>query len=196
MEFLSYVKLPNLKRVFIQYVDKKLDTVARFLNSSFPNTVEDLFLNGGLDKPSFKIDDLQPSLSRFLPGVQNRIHVSNVQMDSSSLSNFIKAAKHIKEVNISNGNIHVNGQIDFGQHLHYYIKQLCLFGTGNSNNSSWRTNKQDMIDIFKAIKNTHLSKSIESLLLSDCGWSNSEMKKILESDEVGLGHIKLNCSFF
>ena len=53
------------------------------------------------------------------------------------------------------------------------------------------SNKADMISIFKAIKNSSLSESLQTLDIKFCGWEKPEVKQILESDEVGLGHIEL-----
>ena len=84
-----------------------------------------------------------------------------------------------------------DGDLDFGKHHHSNINYLSFMNTGYEYNSDWRTNKDEMIRILKGIKNSSVSKSLKTINMYECGWTESEMKQILKSDEVALAHLQL-----
>ena len=99
----------------------------------------------------------------------------------------------MKRVIISCWKIVFDSEIDFDSSLEYKTEYLGFSYTGRENFSGcdWKSNKDDFIQLLKAIKNSGLSKSLKSLNLYECGWSQTELEEILSSPEIDLSHISI-----
>ena len=139
------------------------------------------------------IDHLVPSLSKCLPNIKYEFCTYNVQINSDSLNRIIKGCSNTERVMIMCSKIVIDGELDFGAHLDYTTHYLSFQTTGYEHDyfSRWKSNKDDLKQIVKAIKNSSLSNSLKNINMDNCGMSLDEIKQVMQLDHHGLGHIQV-----
>ena len=190
-ESLSQAKIPCIRRISLNYIEWLMNA-DNFFNS-FPNSLNSFSFNYDANVSPSKIDDLVPSLSKCLPKVNYEFAIFLVKMNSNSFNSIIKSCRHMKRVIISCWKIVFDSEIDFDSSLEYKTEYLGFSYTGRKDSlgCSWKSNKDDFTQLLKAIKNSGLSKSLKSLNLYECGWSQTELEEILNSPEIDLSHISI-----
>ena len=119
--------------------------------------------------------------------------MSHVSINADLLSRILKTSRYIKQIIFDSSKIDIDGDLDFGDDLQYFIKHLSFRNTGNEFGlfGKCKTKKDDLVKIFKAIKDSGLSKSLETVNMDNLDLNLDEIRDLLKLDENGLGHIQI-----
>ena len=129
------------------------------------------------------------ALLKSIPNVTNEVYIYECEMNTSQFSTLIHTASHIETVEIVRCKINGDDEFDFTNDKPYHIKQLSLLKNGGKDYSDWSVNKQQFINILKAISNTTLKHSLEQIGIWNCQITKEEGQTY--ANELGLNHIKV-----
>ena len=96
-------------------------------------------------------------------------------MDYDDLSTIIKASSNTKRLIIRSCTIKPPGTLDFTIQQHYNIQFLSFYYSGDYNFSNWLYNKNEFLEIVKAINSSGLQQLIHTFDICGCGVDTSEI---------------------
>ena len=112
-------------------------------------------------------------------------------MNILTLNQILKDCRHLKRLILREARIDVNGKVDFGTNLDYHIEYLSLAYSGRDDHSDWKENLQEFVEIIKGIKGSGLDDSLRWLNIQGCQIDYTCARELLDSDEIGLPHVKI-----
>ena len=112
-------------------------------------------------------------------------------MNILTLNQILKDCRHLKRLILREARIDVNGKVDFGTNLDYHIEYLSLAYSGRDDHSDWKENLQEFVEIIKGIKGSGLDDSLRWLNIQGCQIDYTWARELLDSDEIGLSHVKI-----
>ena len=179
-------KLPDIKRIYLDYLKNNDESTKNFFLKSFPNNLKLLCLNY-YNSERIYMKYYHVPLIKCLGKVSKEIYLENFYMDQDEFSSIIRASKYCDKVIIRSTKIGRSGTIDLGKDLNYNIKLVSFEYTGHSTNSDWAKNKEQFRNIIRCIKESGLSLSLNTLSLYECG---------VNIHDVNLEGVDINTSWY
>ena len=124
LDFLTYSKLPSIRRLRIGRIELLLYIVGKFLDK-FPDSLNSFTLNWRYSASNrAKIDSLVPKLSKCLANVKYEFFAAGLEVNYDSLSSIIRSCRHVKRVIIFGSKIINSGKMDLGNDTDFDTQYL------------------------------------------------------------------------
>ena len=164
----SDLKLPDIKRIKIDYVSDSDDDLSYFLSNCTPNQLKYLCINFSTSASTLiksKIDI--NSLSKAVTAVTKEIYIRLYEFSAADLQQFIRAACNAERIIIQRCSVHCSSALDFGPKLKYNTNFLSfqLWGrTGYTElTTDWKTDPSCFSHIADAIGSSGLRHNLTKL---------------------------------
>lgn len=125
---------------------------------------------------------------------EDSIGLAFMSIGGDEFSQMVSKSNKVKNLIFHYCTIDTTEELNFSKAVCYSIKNLGLQGTGHFEYSNWEGNDNKFKNIAKAIKNSSLRDSLETISVKDCGISVIAAQVILNS--YGLSHISANDWYF
>ena len=192
----SKLKLPNIRRIQIDYISDGNKNLNSFFQNWFPSEIDLLSVNYYLPntntgiKMGFYID----SISKAMKSVQKEIYLTCFEIKESELEQIIKSASNWERLILRFSDIHSSKRLDFSVYDKYKIKFLSFTYCGDTRykerKSDWKSTPSCFKNIVEAISKSGLRDSLEQV---DIGYNQTLKKDEVQVmfNELGMSHISV-----
>ena len=181
------LKLPDIKRVFFEYITENNADLLHFLKHSAPNKTK-IFVFGWGYNALNKIDYYLDGLDTALKGATKEIFANNWNHSKQSLERVFKASCNSSRLIICQSKLDWDSDFDFSG-THYNTVYLCFRNWGNWHDNNWSTNPERLGRIIKAISLCSMKDSLQTLNVYNCGVSVQKTKEMLSTH--GMANVQL-----
>ena len=184
---LFVLKLPDIKRVFFEYIPETNSDLLHFLKHSAPNKTK-IFAFGWNMSALTKIDYYMDGLDIALKGATKEVYTRYWIHSKQSLERVFKASCNSSRLIIICSKLDWDNEFDFfGPHYNTTHLSFAWWGTYHGNN--WRSNPEKLGRIIKAISLCSMKDSLQTLNVCECGVSVQKVKEILSTN--GISNVQL-----
>ena len=183
IKVLKHIILPNLRKISILNSGANNEDTKHFIVDSFPDKAHIFSFScysDGHQKISNYMDLLQPCMQR----IQDEITLVDSEINSKEFSQIIKASKNCKRFRITDCQLNLDSELDFGEDMDYSIENLYFRSSGKSNMSDWANNKSDLKSIISGISKSNLKDSRKEINVFNCSVSVEEVSQILKDHGI------------
>ena len=191
----SKFRLPNIRRIQIDYISDWNKELNSFLQNWVPSKLDLLSVNNlpntntGV-KMGFYID----SISKAIKSVSKEIYLECFEIKESELEQIIKSASNWERLIIDYWDIHCSKKLDFSGYEKYKIKFLgfaeCGYTGSKDRKSDWITTPSCFKNIVEAISKSGLKDSLEEI---DIIYNDTLKKDEVQAmfNELEMSHISV-----
>ena len=191
----SYLRLPDIKRIRIDYVSDSDIDLSSFLSNCTLNELKYLCIN-------FTTTSYTPikskigikSLSKAVSLVTKEVYIRLYEFSTADLQQFVRAACNAERIIIHRCSMHCSSTIDFGSKLRYNTSFLSFQHWGetryNELTTDWMSDPSCFSHIVDAIGRSGLRHSLIKLSIGlNPTLSKSKVQELL--NVKGMAHIKV-----
>ena len=191
----SNLKLPDIKRIRIDYVSDSDSNLSRFFTNCTPNQLKFLCINysTGPDIPIKSKIDIN-SLSKAVIGVTKEVYIRLYEFSAADLQQFVRAACNVERIIICRCSVHCSSALDFGATLKYNTNFLSFQFWGDTGckelTTDWISDPSCFSHIVDAISSSGLRDSLTKLSIA----YNQTLDKAKVQDLLnakGMAHISV-----
>ena len=190
----SKFRLPNIRRIQIDYISDWNKELNSFLQNWVPSKLDLLSVNNlpntntGV-KMGFYID----SISKAIKSVSKEIYLECFEIKESELEQIIKSASNWERLILRFSDIHCSKKLNFSVFAKYKIKFLGFYNCGSSSSyrkTDWKKTPSCFKNIVEAISKSGLRDSLEQF---DIDNNNTLDKYKVEAmfKKFGMSHISV-----
>ena len=190
----SKFRLPNIRRIQIDYISDGNKELNSFLKNWVPSKLDLLSVNNlpntntGV-KMGFYID----SISKAMKSVSKEIYLYCFEIKESELEQIIKSASNWERLILRFSDIHCSKKLNFSVFAKYKIKFLGFYNCGSSSSyrkTDWKKTPSCFKNIVEAISKSGLRDSLEKV---DIDNNNTLDKYKVEAmfKKLGMSHISV-----
>ena len=182
------LKLPDIKRVFFNYIPETNADLLHFLKHSAPNKTK-IFVFGLNHSGPYKIDYYLDGLNAALKRVTKEAYIYQWIHSKQSLERVIKASCNSSRLIIGRSKLDWDSDFDFsGPHYSTTHLSFCMWGDYHDNN--WSSNPEKMGRIIKAISLCSMKDSLRTLNVCRCGVTKQKVEEMLSAN--GMSNVHFN----
>ena len=191
----SNLKLPDIKRIRIDYVLDSDADLSDFFANCTPNQLKFLCINNSFSVATpinTKIDI--NTLSKAVTAVTKEIYIRLYEFSAADLQQFVRAACNTERIIIKRCSVHCSSALDFGSELKYNTNFLSFQFWGETDytelTTDWKTDPSCFSHIVDAIANSGLRHSLTKLSIAN----NETLNKAKVQDMLnvkGMAHISV-----
>ena len=179
LSILCVLKIPDIKRVYFEYLTETNADLLHFLKHSAPNKTK-IFIFGYYSNAQVKIDYYLDGLDIALKGVTKDIFINYWNYSKQSLERVFKASCNSSRFIIRHSKLDWDNDFDFSG-PQYNTTYLSFYGWGNNYSNNWSANPEKLGKIIKAISLCNMKDSLQTLNVYDCGVSVQKTKELLST---------------
>ena len=190
---ISNIRLPDIKRIRIDYISDSDTNHSNFLENCTPNQLKFLcinYLTAAETSINSKINI--KSLSKAVAAVTKEVYIRLYEFSEADLQQFIRAACNAERIIIHRCSVQSSGALDFGFQLEYNTNYLSFQYWGDTYykelTTDWISDPSCFSHIVDAISNSGLRHSLTKL---DICWNptldKTKVQKLLNAK--GMAHI-------
>ena len=164
----SYLRLPDIKRVRIDYVSDSDLNISNFLANCTPNQLKFLCINFTstiITLINSKLDI--KSFSKAVGAVTKEVYIRLYEFSEADLQQFIKAACNSERIVLQRCSVHCSSALDFGSNLKYNTNFLSFQLWGDTDykelTTDWISDPSCFSHIVNAIGSSGLRDSLTKL---------------------------------
>ena len=181
-QILFVLKLPDIKRVFIDYIPETNADLLQFLKHSAPNKTKIFAFEYETSLPK-KLDYYLDGLDTALKGATKEVYTKFWKHSKHSLERVFKASCNASRLIIRHSKLDWDNDFDFsGPHYNTTYLSFANWETNHGNN--WNSNAEKLGRIIKAISLCSMKDSLQTLNVTGCGVSIQEAKELLSAHEM------------
>ena len=186
-------RLPDIKRIRIEYVSDSDINLSRFLANCTPNQLKLLCINYfSVANIPIKSKINIKSLTKAVAAVTKEVFIRMYEFSAEDLQQFVRAARSAERIVLHRCSVHCSSALDFGSKLKYNTKFLSFQLWGDTDykelKTDWMSDPSCFSSIVDAISSSGLRHSLSKLSISD-----NETLEIAEVQELlnskGMAHI-------
>ena len=181
------LKLPDIKRVFFEYIPEANADLLHFLKHSAPNKTK-FFVFGYSSFALVKIDYYLDGLDTALKGATEEVFTYYWIHSKQSLERVFKASCNSSRLIISNSKLDWDNDFDFSG-PEYNTTHLSFDQWGNDHDNNWSENPEKLGRIIKAISLCSMKDSLQTLNVYDCGVTIQKVEEMLSVN--GMNNVQL-----
>ncbi|CAI2368718.1 unnamed protein product [Moneuplotes crassus] len=187
---MSSIVIPEINSMTIGGIYTRDKYVGRIIEKCFPQKVHTLQLCSGTNLTPIRI--LFPQLMKLSINVKEIVNMSGFEINERQFKRILAAFRHIKSVSIKRSKFLIPNIPNLSLALNNTkIKKLNFDFCGKEDNSNWKENPQEFINLIKGIsKSPQLTQSLNSLSAIN-SFSNPEQIRLILST-TSLSHINLS----
>ena len=191
----SELKLPNIRRITIDYISDGNKELNSFFQNWFPSKLDFLRLN--FYRKTFtgiKMDFYIDSISKSIKSVSKEIYLYCFEIKEPELEQIIKSASDWERLLLWHSDIHCSKKIDFSVSDKCKFKSLSFAWWGNAQNkvrkSDWISTPSCFKNIVEAISKSWLKNSLQQV---DIYGNNTLKKDGVQAmfNKLGMSHISV-----
>ena len=173
------LKLPDIKRVFFNYIPETNADLLHFLKHSAPNKTK-IFVFGWNAIGLYKIDYYLDGLDTALKGVNKEIITYYWIHSKQSLERVFKASYNSSRLVFSCSKLDWDNDFDFSG-PEYSTAYLSFDRWGNIHGNNWSSNPEKLGRIIKAISLCSMKNSLQTLNVYYCGVTKQKVEEMLSA---------------
>ncbi|CAI2373130.1 unnamed protein product [Moneuplotes crassus] len=183
---LKYLKFFDVNKFILYRADSKNKHFEDFLESSFPNTTNQLYFLSenwmDLNKPNYL-----NSLTRLSSKVIQTVTFESFYIGLSQLKRLVVTYKNVRVLALVHCRLSIPSVPDFSKALtNCKIQELDLHESGNSYCSEWEKNFGQVKSLTQGLSGSpDLRLSLKKVDFTDCGVNQNEVEKIFEENQLG-----------
>ena len=186
------LKLPDIKRVFFEYITENNADLLYFLKHSASSNTK-IFVFGYRSSALVKIDYYLDGLDTALKGVTKESYIYYWIHSKQSLERIFKASSNSSRLIIGNSKLDWDNDFDFSG-PNYNTTYLGFFQWGNYHGKNWSANPENLGRIIKATSLCSMKDSLQTLSICNCGVSVEKAKELLST--YGMPNVQFNWNLF
>ena len=191
----SNLRLPDIKRIRIDYVSDSDTYLSDFFENCTPNQFKFLCINYySVAETSVKSKIDIKSLSKAVAAVSKEVFIRMYEFSAADLQQFVRAACKAERIIIHRCSVQSSGALDFGSELKYNTKFLSFqtwgFAVFKELRTDWLSDPSCFSNIVDAISNSGLRDSLSKLSI----YYNETLEKAKVQELLnakGMAHIKV-----
>ena len=183
------LKLPDIKRVFFDYIPETNADLLHFLKHSAPNKTK-IFVFGWNAIGLYKIDHYLDGLDTALKGATKEVFINYWNHSKQSLERLFKASCNSSRLIIKCSKLDWDSDFDFSG-PHYNTAYLSFCHWGINHDSNWNSNPEKLGRIIKAISKCSMKDSLQTLNVCYCGVTKQKVEEMMSANGMSNVH-KLN----
>ena len=172
-------KLPEIKRIYLQYIPENNSELLQFLEKSSPDRLRILTF-GWNSTARVKIDFYLDGLKKALKGVSKEVLANYWIYSKDSLEKMVKASANCERLIIRQSVTDCDQDLDFSGPV-YKVKYFGFPYWGDYAGNAWSTNPDKLRRIIKAISESSMKESLTTLNILQCGVSIQNAKSLLNA---------------
>ncbi|CAI2358988.1 unnamed protein product [Moneuplotes crassus] len=183
------VRLPNIKRIAIDQNKKEDPTVRDFYLHCFPEQAQLFCYNWYYDGScsQTKLDYYFEGLKRVIPCVTREVVLYDFEISKQEFE-FIVSNTKAERLTISESKFDTSSPVAFDCPSSS-IQYLSFERSGKSSRNDWKASPSKLKNILKAVSESALKDSIQTLNVYQCGLSGSEVKAMLPELGLTIGQV-------
>ncbi|CAI2359725.1 unnamed protein product [Moneuplotes crassus] len=186
---LQCYKLPSLREVSLDYVDKFNETeiITRFLENALSKDIKRFYFRGR-NSSFMKITPYIPALKKVLAVIPDKTNFYKFMISKIELEDLVVAVQHCKEVKFDYCKIDTDQELDFEDRLDAStFEKINLNGVGNGNHSNWKDNGfKKFKNIIKGFAKVDQIKNRQvKIYLGNCEISKDLAESVLQDHGLG-----------
>ena len=182
------VKLPDIKRVFFEWITETNADLFHFLKHSAPNKTK-IFVFGYSMSALTKIDNYLDGLDIALKGATKEVYIYQWIHSKKSLEKIFKASSNSSRLLICHSKLDWDNDFDFSG-PEYSTTYLSFYAWGNCHGDNWSGNPEKLGRIIKAISLCSMKDSLLTLNVYGCGVTIEKTKELLST--YGMPNVQFN----
>ena len=187
------LKLPDIKRVYFEYIPEINADLLHFLKHSSPDKTKIFAFGSASSTALTKIDYYLDGLDTALKGATKEIFIYWWIHSKQSLERVFKASCNSSRLLILNSKLDWENDFDFSG-PHYNTTYLSFSWWGKNHDNNWSANPEKLGRIIKAISLCSMKDSLQTLSVYYCGVSVQKAKELLSA--YGMANVQFNWKLF
>ncbi|CAI2361120.1 unnamed protein product [Moneuplotes crassus] len=176
--------LITLDSVHLKNIPITNKTIKKFFNSCFSTKTILNKLNLSFGHKLTDISKYMPQITRMSHKVKEAITLINFKLTTNQFLRLMVSYKHCTHILLYSCSLPLTVAPKLSFLEGTSIKYLCLKDCGIPSRTNWENNPQYFVNLFKAIGNSGLKKSIEKIYLGNCGLRQGFVEQVMQTNQL------------